>query len=86
MKAKVVTLKSDSQGLIPQSLREALDKWPKEDYKKLRSDSPKLLYIQPNHNNPTAVTLPAERRREIYKVIQILWRDTTRIRNFLEFC
>jgi len=65
MKAKIVTVRSDKQGLIPDSLRETL-----EDYRKSKFDAPKILYIQPNHNNPTAVTLPVDRRREIYKIAQ----------------
>ena len=53
--ARFVPVPMDEWGLVPEALEEAI----------LR-ERPKLLYIIPNFQNPTGITLAAERRRAIY--------------------
>lgn len=53
--ARFVPVPMDEFGLVPEALEAAI----------LR-ERPKLLYIIPNFQNPTGITLAAERRRAIY--------------------
>jgi 2-aminoadipate transaminase len=48
---------SDEQGIIPESLEEAILKY-----------KPKMLYVVPTFQNPTGVTIPAERRKAIAEI------------------
>lgn len=52
--AKIVPVKSDENGVIPEALEEAM-----KTYK------PKLAYIIPTFQNPTGTTLSVERRKKI---------------------
>lgn len=52
--AKIVPVKSDANGIIPDALEEAM-----------RAYHPKLAYIIPTFQNPTGVTLALERRKRI---------------------
>lgn len=54
--ARAVGLASDEHGLRPDALRSFLETSPVR---------PKLLYLIPNYQNPTGVTLSAQRRAEI---------------------
>ncbi len=55
--ARFVPVRTDELGLIPEALEEAI----------LR-ERPRLLYVIPNFQNPTGITLVAERRRAIYEL------------------
>ena len=55
--ARFVPVRTDEYGLVPEALEEAM----------LR-ERPKLLYVIPNFQNPTGITLAAERRRAIYEL------------------
>jgi len=52
--ARFVPVPTDDQGLIPEALPELI-----------RIHRPKFLYTIPNFQNPTGVTLPAERREKL---------------------
>lgn len=54
---RVVGVAMDERGMIPEALAEAAAKTPG-----------KLLYVNPNFQNPTGATLPLERRRQIYEI------------------
>jgi len=59
-------IQSDSQGLVPSSLRSILSQWKEgEEGEEAR---PKFLYINPTGANPTGTLLPEGRRREIYQL------------------
>lgn len=57
--ADVVPVDSDDEGIIPQALEEELKRGPV-----------KLIYLIPNFQNPTGITLPYERRKKIMEIIQ----------------
>lgn len=52
----------DAEGVVPEALRERIER--------LRADGkrPKFLYTIPNFNNPSGVTQPVERRRQVLEV------------------
>ena len=56
---RYVTLASDDQGLIPESLEKALAREPV-----------KFIYLVPTFQNPTGRTIPLERRQRIAEIIQ----------------
>jgi 2-aminoadipate transaminase len=56
---RYVTLTSDDQGLIPESLEDVLD-----------SEPVKFIYLVPTFQNPTGRTIPLERRQRIAEIIQ----------------
>ena len=56
---RYVTLASDDQGLIPESLEDVLGKEPV-----------KFIYLVPTFQNPTGRTIPLERRQRIAEIIQ----------------
>lgn len=60
--ADVVHVEMDSDGLIPDRLREAIAAT------KANGQHIKFLYLIPNYQNPAGVTLPAERRTEILNI------------------
>ena len=55
--AEIAPIPTDDQGILPDALRKAL--------KKRR---PAFLYLMPNFQNPTGVSLSLERRREIVEI------------------
>jgi len=55
--ARFVTVPTDAQGLIPEALPELI-----------RQHRPKFLYTIPNFQNPTGVTLNAERREKLARI------------------
>lgn len=59
-------IESDSQGMIPSSLKETLAQW--EEGEEGEPGRPRFLYINPTGANPTGTLLPEERRREIYRL------------------
>ena len=61
---KPVSLKMDNHGIIPEYLEELMDAWPKDVRK------PKLLYTIPTGQNPQSSSLSAERKQQIYNILQ----------------
>ena len=57
--ANIVPVDGDDYGMIPESLEEKLQEHPV-----------KLIYMIPNFQNPTGITLPWERRKKIMEIIQ----------------
>jgi len=55
--ARFVSVPTDEHGLIPEALPEYIER-----------ERPKFLYTIPNFQNPTGVTLTAERRRKLYQI------------------
>jgi len=55
---KVVGVTMDAQGMNPQALDEVI-----------KTQHPKLVIVVPSHQNPTGITMPESRRRDIAKVI-----------------
>jgi aromatic amino acid aminotransferase I len=64
---KVVGVKMDDEGLLPESMDEILSNW---DAKARGGRKPFLLYTVPSGQNPTGATQGTARRRAIYKVAQ----------------
>lgn len=64
--AEVCHVPCDDQGLDPTGLREAVDRLRKSGKRV------KFLYTIPNFNNPSGVTQPLERRREILQACRSL--------------
>jgi len=64
----ILAVKSDRDGMIPESLEEILSQWSPEDANDPSSDIPKVLVVIPNASNPTGATLPLERRKRIYAI------------------
>ncbi len=60
--AQVVHVELDSQGLVPEALRQAISSL------RLSGQKIKFLYLIPNYQNPTGVLLPADRRTEILEI------------------
>lgn len=58
-KAEVVPVDSDDDGIIPESLEQ-----------KLKEGPVKLIYLIPNFQNPTGITLPYARRKRIMEIVQ----------------
>ncbi|WP_160685004.1 PLP-dependent aminotransferase family protein [Clostridium sp. C2-6-12] len=56
---EVIQIKMDKEGLDPNSLEEALEKY-----------NPKFGYLIPSYNNPTGIVTKTERRKEIYKLFR----------------
>jgi len=65
-----LTIESDGQGIKPESLRKLLTPWATPTSRRPEMKMPKVIIVQPNHCNPTGVSLPLERRLEIYKIAQ----------------
>lgn len=55
--ARFVSVPTDDGGLIPEALPELI-----------AAHRPKLLYVIPNFQNPTGITLSAQRRQRLYEV------------------
>ncbi len=53
----ITAIATDNQGILPAALREAVKK-----------RKPAFLYLMPNFQNPTGVSLSADRRREIVEI------------------
>ena len=60
--AQVVHVELDSQGLVPEALRQAISTVHAS------GRTIKFLYLIPNYQNPTGVLLPADRRTEILEI------------------
>ncbi|KAL2128714.1 hypothetical protein VTI74DRAFT_8804 [Chaetomium olivicolor] len=65
---KVVGVKMDTEGLLPESMDEILTNWDPEERGGARK--PHVLYTVPSGQNPTGATQSAKRRREVYAVAQ----------------
>lgn len=57
--AEVVPVASDDEGIVPEALEEALAAGPA-----------KMIYLIPNFQNPTGITLPYARRKQIMEIVQ----------------
>src|SRR5690606_24065265 len=55
---RVVGIALDNHGMCPESLAAVI-----------REDKPKLVIVIPSHQNPTGITMPYERRKQIAEVI-----------------
>lgn len=60
--AQVAHVELDSQGLVPEALRQAINSV------RASGRTIKFLYLIPNYQNPTGVLLPADRRTEILEI------------------
>lgn len=65
---KVVGIKMDEQGLLPESLDDILTNWDPSAHNGARK--PFVLYTVPTGQNPTGATQGTQRRRDIYRVAQ----------------
>ena len=65
---RILPVKTDHNGLIPSSLREALSQWTPGAPDDQQNPVPKILYTVPNGVNPTGASLTLERKQEIYEV------------------
>jgi len=70
MGTNILAVKSDHDGMIPESLEEILSQWSPDDANDPDSDIPKVLVVIPNASNPSGSTLPLERRKRIYALAQ----------------
>lgn len=59
--AEFLVVQSDTRGVIPESLEEVLSNAPKK---------PKFIYLIPNHQNPSGVTIDALRRPQIVEIAE----------------
>lgn len=64
---KVLGVKMDSEGLLPDVMDELLSNW---DEKSRGARKPRLLYTIPSGQNPTGATQSTERRKTLYKICQ----------------
>ncbi|KAI9288737.1 pyridoxal phosphate-dependent transferase [Umbelopsis sp. AD052] len=78
----LVSVSTDAEGIMPQSLESILKNW--EDV----ATRPKVLYTIPTGSNPTGVTVSLERKKAIYKICQeydiLIMEDDPYY--FLQFC
>ncbi|CAO3657714.1 unnamed protein product [Umbelopsis ramanniana] len=78
----LVSVSTDSEGIMPESLESILKNW--EDV----ATRPKVLYTIPTGSNPTGVTVSLERKKAIYKICQeydiLIMEDDPYY--FLQFC
>ncbi|XP_046566764.1 kynurenine/alpha-aminoadipate aminotransferase, mitochondrial-like isoform X2 [Haliotis rubra] len=70
LRANILGVQADKDGIIPESLRKCLSKWSPSDAQDPSSDIPKVLYCIPNGGNPTGSGLTLDRKREIYSIAQ----------------
>lgn len=63
---KVVGVKMDGQGLLPEAMDELLSNWNPEEREGRRK--PHVLYTVPSGQNPTSTTQGLERRKQVYEV------------------
>jgi len=63
---RLVGVKCDGQGLIPESLDSILRNWETDQPK--NHPRPKVLYTIPTGSNPTGASLSVERKRKIYSI------------------
>jgi len=70
--ARAVGVEIDEQGMIPAALEEQLQRLDRAG-ERARI---KFVYVNPDFENPSAVTLPAERRQQIVDIVQRWSRPT----------
>lgn len=63
---KLVGVKCDENGIIPESLNDIMNNWDKDPT--TNRPRPKVLYTIPSGSNPTGASLTNERKKEIYKI------------------
>ncbi|RQM30200.1 hypothetical protein B5M09_000292 [Aphanomyces astaci] len=59
---KLVSVRTDGQGLVPEHLASILDNWDNKTKK------PKVLYTIPTGGNPTGVSMSFERKQQVYAI------------------
>jgi 2-aminoadipate transaminase len=64
--AEVRCVEIDSNGMNPESLEDLLETVKAEG----RLDRVKIVYVQPDHQNPTGLSLAAERREPIAQIVE----------------
>lgn len=68
MGVKVVGIKMDSEGLIPEVMDKILTEWDLPSSRRGGAKKPCVLYTVPTGQNPTGATQSVERRRKVYEV------------------
>lgn len=63
---RFATVRTDGEGLVPESLEEVLDNWPADD--ESQGPRPRVLYTVPTGSNPTGASLTNERMKAIYEI------------------
>lgn len=61
--ARIETVPMDEKGIRPDLMRKKLEQLAK------KNELPKFIYLVPTFQNPTSITIPAQRREEIYQII-----------------
>ncbi|KAG2185002.1 hypothetical protein INT43_000915 [Umbelopsis isabellina] len=78
----LVSVATDKQGIVPESLNSILENWEDEETR------PKVIYLIPTGSNPTGATIPMDRRKAIYSICQkydiLIMEDDPYY--FLQFC
>lgn len=64
---RVLGIKMDSEGMLPDALDEVLTNW---DAAARNARKPFLVYTVPSGQNPTGATMGVQRRKDIYKLAQ----------------
>lgn len=70
MPCNLIPVKTDAQGMIPESLTEIMKQWSPEDAENPESNIPKVLYTVPTGGNPTGATCSLQRKQKIYEIAQ----------------
>ncbi|CAH0550715.1 unnamed protein product [Brassicogethes aeneus] len=88
-KVNLLGIPQDHHGIIPAKLVEILENCRENYTEEGGGKMPKCMYINPTASNPTGVTMPLERRREIYRIcckynILILEDDAYYFLHFLD--
>lgn len=67
LSCNLIGIGTDRHGMIPEALDNTLENWESLHPGKRR---PKVLYTIPTGGNPTGVTMPAERKQQVYNLAQ----------------
>ncbi|MHA1918029.1 MAG: aminotransferase-like domain-containing protein [Candidatus Ranarchaeia archaeon] len=65
LQGKIITLETDLEGIIPESLEKTIEVLKKETDKK-----PKLLYLVTDSDNPKGTTVPLNRRKALFDICE----------------
>ncbi|XP_076259720.1 kynurenine/alpha-aminoadipate aminotransferase, mitochondrial [Rhynchophorus ferrugineus] len=88
-KPSLIGIEQDEHGIIPSKLIDALESCKAYTEEGGGKRMPKVIYLNPTGSNPTGVTMPLERRKEIYDIcskydILILEDDAYYFLHFLD--
>lgn len=64
----LLPIEQDEFGVIPDHLISTLENWRSQCGTDPTKKMPKIFYINPTAANPTGVTIPLDRKKEIYKI------------------